>query len=166
MLTLPKIIQRPEQRYVAVRRDATIPFGEIVGPAYDELFATLSDRGESTTGLPFIKYNRIAMPHLEIEIGIVTGMSGSASGTLLCGVLPAGRYATTTYTGPYDDLMDVTAVLVGWAKQVGLEWDMRSLPDGDRFSSRVEFYENDPSAEPDPLKLVTTLMFKLADATG
>ena len=39
MLTLPKIIDRKSQCYVAVRLPVVIPFGHDLDPAFDELFA-------------------------------------------------------------------------------------------------------------------------------
>ena len=79
------------------------------------------------------------------------------SSRLVEGELPAGRYVSLTYTGPYTDLMDVTAMLVGWAKEKGLKWDSQE------FACRLEVHDNNPSIEPDPAKLQTTLLFKLAD---
>jgi hypothetical protein len=85
------------------------------------------------------------------------------SGRVVEGELPAGRYVSMTYTGPYDDLMDVTAMLVGWAKEKGVRWDSEPTGQGESFVCRLEVHDNNPSIEPDPNKLQTTLLFKLAD---
>lgn len=74
--------------------------------------------------------------------------------------MPAGRYATVTHTGSYDELYSVTGMFVGWAKERGVEWDSEPDGPGERFVSRLELYLNDPADTP-PTELVTRLEFKL-----
>lgn len=163
MLTIPQIIHRTAQRYIAVRLPVTIPFDDAMDPAFDELFAAFANAGVAPDGMEFIKYNLIDMPRLEIEVGMTTNAAIPLSGRLVEGELPAGSYVSLTYTGSYDDLMDVTAMLVGWAKEKGLKWDSQETPKGEGFACRLEVHDNNPSIEPDPAKLQTTLLFKLAD---
>lgn len=163
MLTIPQIINRTAQRYIAVRLPVSIPFGDDMDPAFDELFSAFSGAGVEPDGMEFVKFNVIDMPRLEIEVGMTTDAAIPPSGRLIAGELPAGRYVSLTYTGSYADLMDVTAMLVGWAKEKGLQWDSQQAPDGERFACRLEVHDNNPSIEPDPAKLQTTLLFKLAD---
>lgn len=163
MLTSPEIIDRPPQRYVAVRRRVRIPFSAMVAPAYDELFAAFGEAGIRPEGLEFIKYNVVAMPDLEIEIGITTNETLPLTGTMVEGILPGGRYASLTHTGPYDQLMDANRVLIEWARESGIRWDSSQQKDGEHFAGRLEIYTNNPSIEPNPDKLVTTLLFKIAD---
>jgi effector-binding domain-containing protein len=160
MLTLPKIVERPSQPYVAVRRQVKIPFGEAIGPAMGEIVAWMAARNLTSSGPPFFKYNLINMPDLEIEFGFPTSALAPADDGVITGAIPAGRYATLSYFGPYDDLIDVTAVLVGWARQTGVEWDSTAGPDGERFAARLEIYANDMNALP-PEKWETVLAFKV-----
>ncbi len=163
MLTLPKLVERPAQPYVAIREKVAIPFNETVDRVLPELFGTLKSRGIEGSGPVFFKYNIIKMPELEVEFAVPVATPMPADGRLIAGVLPAGRYAQLTYWGPYDKLVDVTAVLIGWARQCGIEWDVKEAPDGDHFAARFEIYENDPSEEPDPNKWETTLAIKVRD---
>ena len=163
MLTLPAIINREAARYVAVRLPVVIPFGDDMDPAFDELFSAFSSAGVEPDGMEFIKFNLIDMPRLEIEVGMTTDAPIPLSGRLAEGQLPNGRYVSLTHTGPYEDLMDVTAMLVGWAKEKGLRWHSANTPGGERFACGLEVHDNNPLIEPDPNKLQTTLLFKLAD---
>ncbi|GGY77430.1 GyrI-like domain-containing protein [Pseudoduganella plicata] len=163
MLTIPRIVNRTAQRYIAVRLPVSIPFGDDLDPAFDALFSAFASAGVEPNGMEFIKFNLIDMPRLEIEVGMTTNAAIPLSGRLIEGELPAGRYASLTHTGSYAELMDVTAMLVGWAKEKGLKWDSRQTPDGETFACRLEVHENNPSIEPDPARLQTTLLFKLAD---
>jgi hypothetical protein len=54
-------------------------------------------------------------------------------------------------------------MLIGWAKEKGIKWDVVPTATGDLFACRLEIHVNNPSNEPDPSRLVTTLMIKMAD---
>jgi effector-binding domain-containing protein len=164
MLTMPEIVEREPQRYVAVRLPVVIPFGAEMDPAFDELFDAFARAQVEPDGMEFVKFNLVDMPRLEIEVGMTTDAAIPLTGRLVEGVLPGGRFVRVTYTGPYDGLYDATAMLVGWAKEKGLEWDAVSTEAGDLFACRLEVHDNNPSIEPDPKKLKTTLLFKLADS--
>lgn len=162
MLTMPKIVEFGPKSYIAVRLPVMIPFGEEMDPAFDELFSAFSGAGAQPDGIEFVKFNLIDMPRLEIEVGMTTEACIPRSGRMVSGVLPRGRFVSMTYTGSYDGLYDATAMLIGWAKEKGIDWDVEVTPNGDRFACRLEIHENNPSTEPDPSKLVTTILIKMA----
>lgn len=163
MLTLPKIVDRPATHYAAVAAEVRIPFGEAIGPLMEEAAGYLDGAGASGFGPALFKYDVIDMPRLEMQFGFVTPKAVTGSERVKAGVLPAGKYATLTYTGHYDNLMDATATLIGWAKETGVEWDSTSGPGGERFASRVEIYPNGPDDEPDPEKWITEIWIKVRD---
>lgn len=161
MLTLPRIVERPAQPYVAIRQRVTIPFGEVIGPIMGQLFGSLNAQAIQATGPVFFKHNIVAMPDLDMDFGVPVAAAVVASAPLVSGVLPAGRYAEVTYWGHYDNLIEVNAILIGWARQTGLVWDVTEGPDGDHFAARMEIYPNGPDDEPDPNKWETTVAIKL-----
>lgn len=164
MLSLPKIVEREAQPYVAMRRAVTLPFGEVVDATLPRLWQWIGAHRIEPVGPPFFKYNVIDMAHeLEIDFGAPTASLLQADGEVVTGTLPAGRYATLTYHGNYADLVEVNAVLIGWANLHRLRFDMESTPQGDRFACRLEIYSNDPREVPDPRDWETVLAFKLAD---
>ncbi|WP_055049028.1 GyrI-like domain-containing protein [Devosia sp. A16] len=163
MLTLPVIVERAEQPYVAIRRRVTIPFGEAIGPIMGQLFGAIDSQSIQASGPVFFKYNIVAMPELEIEFAVPTATKLPVASPLLSGVLPAGRYAQLTYWGHYDNLIEANAVLIGWARHKGIAWDATEAPDGDHFAARVEIYPNGPDDEPDPDKWETTVAIKVRD---
>ena len=163
MLTLPKLVERAAQPYVAVRQKVSIPFDQAVGPAMGELFGTIEKQKIQQDGPVFFKYNIIKMPELEIDFAAPIKGAAKSEGRFVTGVLPAGRYAELTYWGHYDNLMDVNALMIGWARQKGIEWDATEHPDGDHFAARMEIYHNSPDEEPDPEKWETTLRIKVKD---
>lgn len=80
MLTIPEMVQREAQRYVAVRLPVVIPFDEEVDPAFDELFGAFALAGVAPDGLEFVKFNLVDMPRLEIKTGMTTDGSVRLSG--------------------------------------------------------------------------------------
>ena len=66
----------------------------------------------------------------------------------MVGELPAGTYASLLYTGHYDNLMEVNAVLIGWAAHKGIVWDSTETAEGEAFAARVETYFDPPVGDP------------------
>jgi len=116
-------------------------------------------------GAPLWRYRVIDMA-AKLEIDVAVPVAGAAIGDnrIIADILPAGRYATLIYTGPYEGLMQATADLLAWAAKKGIVWDMRPAGlNGEAWRARVENYLTDPTKEPDPAKWETELAFKLAD---
>ena len=165
MLTLPKIIERPAQPYVAMRRLVQVPFGPVIDATMPKLFKWIGDHRVEPSGPPFFKYNVIDMTkELEIEFGVPTATVLPADADVVTGTIPAGRYATLTYHGHYDNLVEVTSVLIGWARLHQIDFDMEETPKGDKFAARLEIYPNDPREVTNPEDWETVLMFKVRDS--
>ncbi len=165
MMTLPQIIERPAQPYAYI--DYEVTMAQMMVPADDgfpRLFDALAKQGITPSGAPIYNYRRIDMAKtLDVEAGVPVSSQGQESEGLRFGVLPAGRFVSLEWHGPFDDLEAVTAVLIGWCRLVGHKFDMREADDGDYFACRLEIFETDPREEPDQEKWVTRLAFKLAD---
>jgi effector-binding domain-containing protein len=165
MITEPKIEERKAQNTVGIRTQ--VPVSElptVIPQLMDETFGWLEKKGIKAAGAPYIRYHVINMPgRLDLEIGtpVANGVSGDER--VSAGVIPAGRYASVVYTGPYDGLMEANRVLIEWAKENNIAWDQWDDENGDAFHSRVEFYHTDPQEEPDPQKWETEVAIKLAD---
>ena len=164
-MTEPKIIERADQPYVAIRANVTMAkLGETLPPLHGEVFGWLGSRGIEPAGAPFWKYNVIDMEReLEVEVGVPVAGQADGDDRVLAGVLPAGRYASLMHTGHPSTLIDATRALLEWAAKEGLAWDVVDTPDGQRWTARLEVYETDPDEQPDMNKWVTELAFRLAD---
>lgn len=163
MLTLPAVVTRPDMAYVAIRKDVSLPFDAEVPAILGRLFAFLEDRGLQPAGPLFFKHNVVVMPELEMEFGVPLAEPVAVEGDFVSGLLPAGRYAEITWYGPYDDLIEVNGVLIGWCRHAGLVFDSEIRADGEHFVNRCEIYLNSPADEPDPAKLATVVSIKLRD---
>jgi effector-binding domain-containing protein len=163
-MTAPQIVTRAQQPYVAVREQVTMAgLGEL-GARLGAVAGWLGARGLAPAGPPFFRYNVIDMMHeLEVEAGFPVAAPVEASGGIVPGLLPGGRYATVTHTGHPSELIDVTKELLDWAAAQGLAWDMTQTSRGEQWGCRLETYLTDPSVEPDMSKWVTELALRLAD---
>lgn len=165
MMTLPKIVERPAMPYVFVPFTVRMDQMKIPGDqGFPQLFAYLDRHGIEAAGAPFYNYRRIDMAEtLDVEAGIALRSAGPADGDVQAGLLPAGKFMTVSWHGPYDDLEQVTGVLIGWSRLTQQPFDMQVGKDGDHFACRLEIYETDPGDVPDHQNWVTTLAFKLKD---
>lgn len=163
MLTLPKVTDRKATPYVAVKAVVNLPFDDHIPGIMEKLFGYMKENHLEETGPVFFKHNIVAMPTIEMEFGVPVNRAQGSQDDIVSGVLPAGRYAEITYYGPYDDLVTVNGVLIGWARQAGLIFDAQEVANGEWFASRLEVYHNSPEEEPDPQKWQTTVTIKLKD---
>ena len=123
MISRPKVEERTEQPYVALRTQATMhELGTVIPHLLGEVFAWLATQGAAPAGAPFIRYLVINMAaQLDIEVGVPVASAMSGDDRIYASVLPAGRYASLVYTGPYDGngLVEANAALLEWGtKQV------------------------------------------------
>jgi len=147
-IALPKIEVREAKPYVAMRKRVSIPFGDAIDPALGPVEDHIKAQGFPDYGPCVFKYNLIDMPRLEVEFGFLTPKLLAPKDGLVVSELPAGTYASLLHTGPYDELMEVNAVLIGWAAHKGIVWDSVSTADGEVFAARVETYLDPPVGDP------------------
>jgi effector-binding domain-containing protein len=166
MVTEPKIDTRNAQPYAAVRTQVTMSeLGSgIIPQLHGEVMGWLKAQGHSSSGAPILRYRAINMTDkLDLEMAWPTERVLTGNDRITTGELPAGRYGSVLYTGPYDGLMDANRILIEWAKEKGIEWDGGTSDKGDTFASRIETYITDPGEEPDPNKWKTEVAIKIAD---
>jgi len=158
----PRLQQRGAQPYAAIR--IRVPQAQISSacpPLIGEVFAWLAAHDLEPAGAPFFRYARMDADGETIDVGVPLARKASvADERVRFGTLPAGRYATLTYTGPYHGIPQATQRLMAWGPQQGLKW--APSPE-DQEMAYIEFYPTDPMREPDPQKWVTELVNLVQD---
>lgn len=158
----PSLQQRGAQPYAAIR--VRVPQAQISSacpPLIGEVFAWLAAHDLEPAGAPFFRYARMDQDGETIDVGVPLARKASvADERVRFGTLPAGRYATLTYTGPYHGIPQAAQRLMAWGPQQGLKW--ASSPE-DQEMAYIEFYPTDPMREPDPQKWVTELVNLVQD---
>src|SRR6185369_16534760 len=116
-----------------------IPFGPLLGPLWKEVSTWLYSKGITPAGPPIIRYLTTDMDKgLDIEVGfpIATEVPGNDRVSVV--TLPAGRYAVTVHSGPYDDLVAATAELLAWAEKNGIVWHTAMIDNVEWWTGRIE----------------------------
>ena len=166
MIGEPKLENRNEQHYVAIRTLATMQeLGDVIPRLHSEVFGWLRNQDKNLLGggAPFIRYLVIDMERqLDIELAVPVASPLSGNGRITPGVLPAGRYASLIYTGLVDAIPANRALLM-WGKEQGFAWDQWPTEKGDAFGARIESFLTDPADEPDQEKWETEVAIRLKD---
>jgi effector-binding domain-containing protein len=162
----PKLVQRKEQNYVAIRTRVTMAGMPTVMPQLmPEVHAYLKAADVEPSGPEFIRFLLIDMAkELEIEVGLPVDKALPGNDRVKPGVFPAGRYAVLTHTGHYKDLVAANAALQEWAKKKGIQWEMTMTPRGSLWGGRMEFYLTDPDKEPNPDRWKAEVWYLTMDA--
>lgn len=162
MITEPKIERRKKQHYVAMRLAVPIPFGKSLQPAWDEVHDWMKAREIQPSGPALIRYRTTDMSkELDIDVGFTLGKAVKGDSRITAGFLPAGRYATLLYTGPYrgKGIYQATVALLEWAKENKVMWDISRRKGVEWWNGRAEFYFSDPAVDRDSSKYETELAF-------
>jgi effector-binding domain-containing protein len=162
MAAKPKLENRKERSYAAIRTSVPIPFGSYLQPLWDEVSNWLKSQGISSPGPAIIRYLTTDMSKkLDIDVGFVVDSHVTGNNRIIAGVLPAGQYATLLYTGPYKGkgIYNANVALLDWAKENGVAWDTSNNQGVEWWNGRVEWYLTDPAREADTKKYRTELAF-------
>jgi effector-binding domain-containing protein len=164
MMTKPKLEDRVEQPYVAIRSQTTMQqLGQAIEQGIDEVAGWMRQHAISPAGAPFTRYLVIDMAReLEIEVGWPVASSVSGDGRIQAGAIPAGRYASLIYTG-IDQGIPGNKALLDWGAAQGLIWDQWATDKGDGWGGRVEFSLTNPDEQLDRSKWETEVAIRLAD---
>jgi effector-binding domain-containing protein len=162
MITEPKIERRNKQYYVAIRMAVPIPFGKHLQPAWNEVYDWLKKKNINPSGPAIIRYLTTDMSKkLDIDVGFTINNAVKGDDRITVDFLPAGRYATLLYTGPYkgNGIFRATVALLDWAKENKIAWSTSKKKGVEWWNGRTEFYFSDPATETDPKKFQTELAF-------
>lgn len=160
MLTLPAKTRRKKQSFLAIRaqmtrrnlvRQATLFYSEL----RDFLFAqNIEDAGPG-----FMRYLSISRDgDLDMEIGYLTAKPYHGAGPIRSGVLPAGSFLSAEWTGPFERLPEINAMLPAWASHTGIDLDVRETDSGIAYACRMEVYHVTPKHTEDPSKFRTEIL--------
>ncbi len=142
--TEPKLEQRGEQPYVAVRRQVKMrELGTVLPPLADQVFTWLERQGIAPAGAPFFRYLTVDMEgegRFEVDVGVPLGTAVPGDDQIVAGTFPAGRYAVLVNTGPYDELVGAHGTLQGWAAENDIV--LQTSDGGKCMGAMIEFVRN------------------------
>ena len=167
MLTLPAKVRRKKQPYLFIKtrvsrrslvKQATVYFGE--------LREFIAARGIGGVGPAFMRYIAVEQNgELDVEFGYFTDRVHQGGGPVRAGILPSGTFMSTQWTGPFENVHDVNAMLNGWADHNSVAWDAAETPDGTRFGCRIEIFHVTPRHVSDPRQFRTEIAIMVRPAS-
>ncbi len=145
-----EIQDQPERPTLSVRTRAAVQdLPQIFGQTYGALMQYMNEMGAQPAGMPFAAYYNMDMQNLDIEIGFPVTSPLPDRGEIKSSALPAGKYAATIHTGPYDTVGPAYEALTEFVKESGYE------PTGIAY----EFYFSGPETPPEQIQ--TQIVFSL-----
>ena len=132
---------------------------------YGELRDFIAARGISGAGPGFMRYVAVhGDGGLDIEFGYFTDRLHPGGGPVRGGVLPSGVFMSTQWTGPFERVADVNAMLNGWADHNGIKWEASRTPDSTSYGCRIEIYHVTPRHVSDPEQFRTEVAIMISSA--
>lgn len=124
---------------------------KVLGQSYGVIMTYLGELGEAPSGPPFTAYYNMDMQDLDVEVGFPVAWTIPSTDDVQAGEIPAGKYATCLYTGPYSEI------------GAGAYDPLSKFVEVSEFEATgvsYEMYLNDPT-ETDPRDLQTRVLFPL-----
>lgn len=145
------IDQQPSLPTLCVKaRTPVKDIGAVIGSAFGEIMKTISARGATPIGMPYVAYRNLDMSDLDLEIGFPVSKPVAGEGRVEPGKLPGGAWASTMHVGPYSEVGPAWADLQAFIAAQG----KTASPVG------YEFYLDGPDTPPDRIR--TRVAFPLA----
>ena len=140
------------QPIVGIRATTTMEeIKEVIGALFGEIMEYFTRNGIAPAGMPFTIYHEMDAERLEMECGIPVASPVEGTERVRPGELPAGKVATVTHMGPYEQLGQTWSALMKWVEEEGLQ----------AAGAPWEVYVTDPGEEPDQSKWRTDIFFPI-----
>ena len=140
------------QPIVGIRATTTMEeIKEVIGALFGEIMEYFTRNGITPAGMPFTIYHEMDSEKLEMECGMPVASPVEGAERVRPGELPAGKVATVTHMGAYEQLGQTWSALMKWVEEEGLQ----------AAGAPWEVYVTDPGEEPDPSKWRTDIFFPI-----
>jgi effector-binding domain-containing protein len=110
--------------------------------------AYMSKLGEQPADAPFTAYYNMDMQNLDVEMGFPVTKQYAAKGEVISRAIPAGRYVSCTYKGPYSSMEAPYNEMFKWIADNGYE----------QAGVYYEYYYNKPGDVPESELLTKIVM--------
>jgi len=127
---------------------------QAIGHMFQAVKAALASQGIEPDGAPFARYHSSG-DMVDLEAGAMVATPIAADGDVKPGELPAGPAAIAIHVGPYETLSATYDVIEAW---------LTASTSHQASGGPWELYITDPSAEPEPRKWLTEIIYPLKPA--
>jgi effector-binding domain-containing protein len=91
----------------------------VIGEGYEKIVSYLAGIGQQPAGVPYTCYHNTDMQDMDVEIGFPVAKMLPGKGDIQAGELPAGKYVTMMYKGPYSGMEKPYDEIFAWMKARG-----------------------------------------------
>jgi effector-binding domain-containing protein len=145
-----EIKEQAAQPVLSVRTRTTVQdMPKLMGEVFGAIAQYLGMSGAAPAGAPFAAYYNMDMQDLDIEMGFPVSNVLPGKDNIQASEMPAGKYGSCIYTGPYDKMKPAYDALAQFVQEKGYE----------ATGVAYEVYLNDPETPPE--KLQTQILFPL-----
>ena len=121
-----------------------------IGRIFRTVERVISNQRVATAGAPFARYHSFG-DSVDVEAGLPVATPIQPEGQVTPSELPAGPAAIAVHAGPYEGLGATYRAIESWIASTG------HVASGGPW----EIYLTDPSAEPDPSRWLTEVIYPL-----
>jgi len=137
------------QPVLSVRARAAVQdLPAIIGESYGKIMEYMNQIGQQPAGAPFVAYYNMDMEDLDLEIGFPVAVPLDGSNGISRSEIPAGKYVSTTYRGPYAGMEKPYNEMAKWIEENGYKSKGISY----------EYYYNSPMEVPESELLTRIVM--------
>jgi len=134
-LLVIEINEYPVQPVLSIRtRTSMKRLSDTIGVAYGRIMEYLTELGVQPSDAPFTAYHNMDMENLDVEMGFPVKQELPGQEDIQFRSIPAGKYASWIYTGPYSQMEQPYNEMFRWIEEHGYE------PTGVYY----EYYYNSP----------------------
>ena len=135
-----ELVEQETQTVIFIRtRTSFADMPKIIGESYCKITAYLDEIGEQPAGMPYAAYYNLDMQDMDVEMGFPVARQLPGKGEIKLGEIPAGKYVTCLYKGPYSQMEQAYNEIFKW-----LQENNRELK-----GVYYEYYYNSPDEVPE-----------------
>ncbi|WP_407355297.1 GyrI-like domain-containing protein [Methanolobus sp. WCC5] len=144
-----EIKEEQAQPILSIRTRAAVrDLPVVIGESYEKIMQYMYRIGQEPAGAPFVAYYNMDMEDLDLEIGFPVAMPLQGSDEIGSSQIPAGKYVSMTYKGPYTGMEQPYGEMAKWIEDNGYK------PKGISY----EYYYNSPMEVPESELLTRIVM--------
>lgn len=146
-----QVTEQSVQPVLSIRTRAAVEnLPNIIRECYGKIMQYMAELGTEPADVPFVAYYNMDMKDLDLEIGFPVQKSTEGKGEIIKSEIPAGKYVSMMYKGPYAEMKKPYEEMMKWMKDKGYEGT----------GIAYEFYYNSPMEVPES-ELLTKIAFPL-----
>jgi effector-binding domain-containing protein len=117
-----ELVEQETQTVMFIRTRTTFAdMPKVIGESYGKIMQYLGEISEQPAGMPYAAYYNLDMQDMDLEMGFPVAKPLPGKGEVKPGEIPAGKYVTCLYKGPYSQLEQAYNELFKWLQENGRE---------------------------------------------